>query len=70
MSFKGRSAASIASQKQYFKLHKEQFSLVFNKEKDKDIIEKLDSMDNWTDYIRTLIRQDMEREKKENEKHN
>ena len=65
MSFKNRSAASIAAQKLYCKLHKEKYSIVFNKEKDKDIIEKLDSLDNRTDYIRTLIRQDMEREKKE-----
>ena len=65
MSYKNRSAESIEAQKEYKKLNERPYRLVFFKKTDADIIEKLDSVDNRTRYVRTLIRQDLEREKKE-----
>lgn len=34
-------------------------SFRFNKESDKDVIERLDSVPNKTDYVRSLVRKDI-----------
>lgn len=41
--------------------HKKAISFYIDKEYDSDIIAMLDSVDNKTDYIRQLIRADIER---------
>lgn len=48
-----------AANAKYHKRVSKTFSVRFNKEKDADIIEKLDSVKFKTDYIRSLIRKDI-----------
>jgi len=41
--------------------HTTKITLRFNNERDRDIIEKLQSQQNKTDYLRRLVRDDIER---------
>ena len=43
------------------RINNKQYAFRFNKESDKDVIEKLDSKEDKTDYIRQLIRKDIKR---------
>ena len=45
--------------KEYLKNLKRRYQIVFNKEKDAEVIEKMDSVSNKNDYIRTLILDDI-----------
>lgn len=63
------SAARLRANRKYEKANIKQTLLKFHKTHDAAIIEKLDSLDNKNNYVRQLILQDLEREKKEaNEK--
>lgn len=66
MSFKNRSAASIAAQKEYVKTHQKSFTIRLINKSDADVIEKLNSMPNRSAYVKGLIRADIMREKKKN----
>ena len=59
------SEAKLSATKKYEKANIRQFLLKFHKTHDAEIIEKLDSLDSKNNYIRQLILQDLEREKKE-----
>lgn len=59
------SAAKLRATKKYEKAHIRQILLKFHKTYDAAIIEKLDSLDSKNSYVRQLILQDLEREKKE-----
>lgn len=59
------SAAHLRANKKYEKANIRQILLKFHKTHDAAIIEKLDSLDSKNDYVRQLILQDLEREKKE-----
>lgn len=51
------------------KFHKEnyrRFTILFRNSIDAEIIEKIESTSNTTDYIRGLVRADIEREKQAN----
>lgn len=58
------SEAKLRATKKYEKANIRQFLLKFHKVHDVEIIEKLDSLDSKNNYIRQLILQDLEREKK------
>lgn len=45
------------------KIHTRQIKFKFNKSTDADILEKLDSLDNKTAYIKDLIRKDIANKK-------
>ena len=63
------SAAHLRATKKYEKANIRQILLKFHKTYDAAIIEKLDSVPSKNNYVRQLILQDLEREKKEaNEK--
>ena len=47
-------------QNRWKKEHYKAYTLRFNHVSDQDIIEKLESVENRADYIRNLIRKDME----------
>lgn len=49
------------SQNAWQKAHMRQFQIKFNIDDDADIIEKLDAVENRTDYIRQLIRKDLQK---------
>lgn len=59
------SAAKLRATKKYEKANIRQILLKFHKTHEADIIEKLDSVPSKNNYIRQLILQDLEREKKE-----
>ena len=59
------SAAKLRATKKYEKANIRQILLKFHKTHDAAIIEKLDSLDSKNNYVRQLILQDLEREKKE-----
>lgn len=59
------SAARLRATKKYEKERVRQILLKFHKIHDAAIIEKLDSVDSKTNYVRQLILADLEREKKE-----
>lgn len=60
------SAAKLRATKKYEKANIRQILLKFHKTYDAAIIEKLDSLDSSkNNYVRQLILQDLEREKKE-----
>lgn len=48
-------------QARYDASHRKTYSLKFHLEYDKDVINKLDSVESKNDYIRTLIRNDITR---------
>lgn len=43
------------------KTHQRAINLHFNKEADADVLEKLDSVPSKADYVRRLIREDLEK---------
>lgn len=59
------SEARLRATKKYEKANIRQYLLKFHKTHDAEIIEKLDSQESKNNYIRQLILQDLEREKKE-----
>lgn len=59
------SEAQMRANNKYEKAHIRQILLKFHKTYDAEIIEKLDSLDSKNNYVRQLILQDLEREKKE-----
>lgn len=48
--------------KKYDKAHTRQFTLKFNLKTDKDILEKLDSVENKQGYVKALIRADIDKQ--------
>ena len=50
---------SIERSSEWSKEHMRTVSFRFNKESDKDVIERLDSVPNKTDYVRSLVRKDI-----------
>lgn len=50
-----------AAQRRWREAHAKNITLQFNNETDADILEKLGSVANKTDYIRQLIRADLEK---------
>lgn len=54
-----RSEALVKAQNRYERKIKT-IGIRLNTEKDADILEKLEAIENKTDYIRNLIRKDME----------
>jgi hypothetical protein len=52
-----------ASQNAWQRAHMRQIQIKFNVIDDRDIIEKLDTVENRTDYIRQLIRKDLQENK-------
>lgn len=59
------SEAKMRANSKYEKKHIRQILLKFHKTHEAEIIEKLDSVPSKNNYIRQLILQDLEREKKE-----
>ena len=60
-----RSEATKKAQEKYRRKAKTHFNFEFQNKSDADIIEKLKSIEgSRTDYVRQLIRQDIERSKK------
>lgn len=59
------SAAKLRATKKYEKANIRQILLKFHKTHEAEIIEKLDSVPSKNNYIRQLILNDLEREKKE-----
>ena len=59
------SEAKLRATKKYEKSNIRQILLKFHKTHEAEIIEKLDSVPSKNNYIRQLILQDLEREKKE-----
>ena len=59
------SEAKMRANKKYEKAHIRQILLKFHKTHEAEIIEKLDSVPSKNNYVRQLILQDLEREKKE-----
>lgn len=59
------SEAKMRANSKYEKKHIRQILLKFHKTHEAAIIEKLDSVPSKNNYIRQLILQDLEREKKE-----
>ena len=59
------SEAKMRANSKYEKKHIRQILLKFHKTHEEEIIEKLDSVPSKNNYIRQLILQDLEREKKE-----
>nr|DAZ04855.1 MAG TPA: hypothetical protein [Caudoviricetes sp.] len=59
------SEAKMRANSKYEKKHIRQILLKFHKTYDVAIIEKLDSVPSKNNYVRQLILQDLEREKKE-----
>lgn len=54
-----------AAQRKYAEQNLQQYKFSLNKKTDSDIIEKLENVTNKTGYFKKLIREDIEREKKE-----
>ena len=59
------SAAKLRATKKYEKANIRHILLKFHKTHEAEIIEKLDSVPSKNNYVRQLILQDLEREKKE-----
>lgn len=59
------SEAKMRANSKYEKTHIRQILLKFHKTHEAEIIEKLDSVPSKNNYVRQLILQDLEREKKE-----
>lgn len=59
------SEAKLRATKKYEKKNIRQILLKFHKTHEAEIIEKLDSVPSKNNYVRQLILQDLEREKKE-----
>ena len=55
------SEALVKAQKKYTKEKTRSICIRLNRETDADVLEKLDTIGNKADYIRELIRKDMER---------
>lgn len=51
----------VAYDRQFYKDHYTRVSVILNKVKDADIIEHLEEQTSKSDYIKTLIRNDMDR---------
>lgn len=60
MSIEGK---KITPQERYDKVHTTRFQLKLNNETDKDIIEKLRSVDSMQGYIKECIRKDLKVQK-------
>lgn len=58
------SPSQVAASVKYNETHVVQIKFNFNKVSDADIIEKLQSLPNKQGYVKSLIRKDMENEKK------
>lgn len=61
--------AALRAQKKYDQANKDKYKNVFiklNKETEKDIVEKLESIDNIQGYIKGLIREDIKNEDNHN----
>lgn len=59
------SAAKLRANNKYAKKNVSQICLKYVTKNNKEILEKLNSVPNKADYVRQLILQDLEREKKE-----
>jgi len=59
------SAANLRAIKKYQQKHIVQVKINLHREKDADILEKLDQVDNKQGYIKTAIRENMKRENEE-----
>lgn len=57
------SPAKARANTKYDKTHTKQFKVKFNLKYDADVIEKMESVDNKQNYIRSLIRADIARTK-------
>lgn len=58
--------AALRAQKKYDQANKDRYKNVFvkiNRETEKDIVEKLESVDNIQGYIKGLVREDISRNK-------
>lgn len=55
------SPAQIKANTKYVKNHTKRFTIQCHNEYDKDIIEWLATKDNYTKYIKSLIREDMQK---------
>ena len=58
------SEAALRAQKKYDQANKEKYKNVFikiNRETEKDIVEKLESVDNVQGYVKGLIRSDIQK---------
>lgn len=53
------------SKAEYYARTTKAFKLQFRKEKDADVIEKLNSVPAKTDYVRNLVRKDIEKSEKQ-----
>lgn len=51
----------LKAQEKYRKSHTKTFSIKFYNESDRDILKKLESVENKTDYIRQLIHADIQK---------
>lgn len=58
------SPSQVAASVKYNEKHVVQIKFNFNKVTDADIIEKLQSLSNKQGYVKSLIRKDMENEKR------
>jgi hypothetical protein len=54
-------AAQIRASKKYNEANRKTFALHVNRKTESDILKKLESMDNREGYLKSLIRQDIER---------
>lgn len=53
-------AAQVAATAKYIKNHMRRFTIQFHKDNEADVIEHLEKQENVTQYIKGLIRADME----------
>ena len=58
------SAAQIKASNKYTKEHSKSYLIRFNRDTEQDIIKYLDSLDNKQGYIKNLIKDDIERNKR------
>ena len=61
----GKDAVNRAVKK-YQKKNTKSFSVRFNKNTEPEIVDKLESQENVTNYVRSLIKEDLKKEKKDN----
>ena len=54
--------AQVRATAKYIKTHTKRFTLQCNIDKDADIIEFLSSKDNYTQYLKDLIRREIDKE--------
>lgn len=60
----GKDAVNRAVKK-YQKKNTKAFSVRFNKNTEPEIVDKLESQENVTNYVRNLIREDLKKDKKD-----